>query len=405
LVKEQNTLNREMPSRIAVFVRRIGPYHQTRLQELATKAKVLVIETCEYDSTYAWARIRRDAKYAKVTLFPTEEDAKDIDELELAINANLNWFCPELIAVPGWADAAGLLGQLWGTRHGIPIILMSDSKKADARRWFWLELIKRMIVSFADAGFVAGRHSEDYLVDLGLPRERITVGYNVVDNNYFSTEADRARDRAIVHGSKKNAPVFLAVSRFVRRKNLATLIRAHANYTEIEKAAGNEPWRLLIVGEGPERANLSRILHDGVELRSFAQYEELPWLYATAGALILPSEIEQWGLVINEAMAAGCPVIVSEKAGVAQLIEDGVNGHITATDEASLVAALLRMSHCVDRRQLSVAARQCIAQWSPQKFAENFLLAGAVAMPKRRSYVPKFVIKIIARRAISLKSG
>lgn len=387
--------------RIAVLVERIGAYHRARLSALAERAEVMCVELCAADATYAWARHEgHGGDFARTTLFATEAEAADIALLKARMEAALAGFGPDTVAVPGWGYSFSLIALALAsrarTRGGAPVgrVLMSDSQAIDAPRRLMAEMVKRAVISFADAGLAAGRTHADYLAALGLPRRRIALGLDVVDNAHFA--AARA-------GPGADAPAFLALSRFVRKKNLAALVTAHGVYARAARAEGRTPWRLVIVGDGPERGAIAEAASEtgeAVEIRPFAAYDALPGLYAAAGALVLPSTAEQWGLVVNEAMAAGCPVIASDSAGAAaELIIDGVNGHVTAPDVGSLAAALARME-AADRAVLCANARASIGAWGPHRFADGMLAAAEMAMARRRTPVhPALLDRLAARIA------
>src|SRR5262249_59830905 len=97
-------------------------------------------------------------------------------------------------------------------------------------------------------------------------------------------------------------------------------------------AAGTAAWKLVLLGEGEQRAKLEGLrdalgLRNDVSMPGFKQYDELPAYYGLASAFVHTSTTEQWGLVVNEAMAAGLPVLVSERCGCGpDLVREGVNG-------------------------------------------------------------------------------
>src|SRR5205807_667519 len=122
----------------------------------------------------------------------------------------------------------------------------------------------------------------------------------------------------------------------------------------------------------------------------FKSYQDLPTYYGLAGAFVLPSESEQWGLVVNEAMAAGVPVIVSDRCGSApELVQDGWNGFtFPVGDSKRLADLLLRVARQCDVPEMGRRARERIAAWSPERFAAGLSSAVAAALnhpvPRRR---------------------
>src|SRR6267378_2061180 len=186
-----------------------------------------------------------------------------------------------------------------------------------------------------------------------MPRERIFTGYDVVDNEYFRQKAEEVRQK---YALPEN--YFLASARFVEKKNLAMLIQAYAEYrrsaafakaTADKEIAANVPWDLVVLGDGPLRESLNSQLstlnlNEHVHLPGFKPYDELPVYYALANAFVHASTTEQWGLVVNEAIASGLPVIVSERCGCAPELVNGNGFTVDPLDEQALAARLLQMA-------------------------------------------------------------
>jgi glycosyltransferase involved in cell wall biosynthesis len=129
-------------------------------------------------------------------------------------------------------------------------------------------------------------------------------------------------------------------------------------------------------------------LDGSVRLPGFVQYDGLRALYARAGAFILPSVSDPWGLVVNEAMAAGLPVLVSNRCGCApDLVEEGRNGFtFDPYDIEGLARLMLRMSSMSDaeRAAMGQASREIIRRWTPETFATNLMKVVEVALAAPR---------------------
>ena len=118
-------------------------------------------------------------------------------------------------------------------------------------------------------------------------------------------------------------------------------------------------------------------------MRPFADYETLPSLYGLAEGFVLSSTVEQWGLTVNEAMASGCPVVGSDRAGAtAELVEDGVTGIVAPPTVEGLADAHDRLA-AADRPAIGAAGRRRIAEWNPERFAAGMLEAAAHALAVR----------------------
>ena len=137
---------------------------------------------------------------------------------------------------------------------------------------------------------------------------------------------------------------FTAVARFVPKKNLFLLLEAYALY---RRRAGAEPRRLVLCGDGPLMDDLRadadrRDLGDLVSFPGFVQTDEVARLLASSLALVLPSTEEQWGLVVNEALAMGVPVLVSDNVGARDtLVRTAVNGYVFEPDNGEGLSRLM----------------------------------------------------------------
>ena len=305
--------------KVAVLFDHFGPYHLARLRAVGPEAVGIEIHGSSKD--YAWERADR-AELAVQTLFPNPTLSPSAETFRETLCAALEQHRPDVVAIPGWSSRAALLSLQWCLVHQVPAILMSESSALDEQRSTWKEWVKRQIVNCCGAALVGGRRHLDYLVQLGMKEEQIFTGYDVVDNAWFAPTADREQK---VTGT----PHFLASARFIEKKNLARLLSAYHSY---RNEAGTNAWNLKLVGDGPLRAELEQQIASAglsgvVELPGFKQYAELPALYHGAAAFIHASTTEQWGLVVNEAAAAGLPLLVSERCGcVPELVQEGVNG-------------------------------------------------------------------------------
>lgn len=264
---------------------------------------------------------------------------------------------------------------------------MSESTAHDEERRGWKEAIKSRVIRLCSSGLVGGKPHVDYLSALGMPRERIFTSYDVVDNPHFFLGADEARQDADNVRTRLALPphFFLASSRFIQKKNLPRLLDAYARY---RSQAGNTAWKLVLLGDGPLKPQLQNLvqqknLDSWILMPGFKQYDELPAYYGLADAFIHASTTEQWGLVVNEAMASGLPVLVSNRCGCApDLVEEGYNGYIFDPYDVGALAGLMQKiaADDCDRAAMGQASRDIIARWTPQTFAENLCKAAEAAM-------------------------
>ncbi len=148
---------------------------------------------------------------------------------------------------------------------------------------------------------------------------------------------------------------------------------------------GTGAWDLVVLGDGPERGKVEQRraalgLEGSVHLPGFKQYPDLPTYYGLARGFILPSTSEQWGLVVNEAMASGLPALVSHACGSAELVRDGESGYRFDPESVADVArAMVELTRDGQRGlAMGAAAREAAERVSPAQFAKG--LAQAISM-------------------------
>ena len=494
---------------IAIHFARLGPYHLARLRSACDALipmgwRVVALEIAGTDSTYEWEKESVvSLGYERVTVFPDSVfETIPAAQMKQGIARELNRIRPDAMAIAGWGTSDARACLDWCKSHGAMSIVMSETRTADGRRVWWKEWLKSRIVRQYDAALCGGDSHKRYLMDLGIPTERINYGYNVVDNHFFKknrnwgtrirecteiegvglsvskdTESIEVEGKVLSHGgtviteqgdaeaslrlgshagdsaldslkSKHadlpvsesliryadapaslpatshslpatapealNGPYFLASNRFVERKNLGRLIRAYAIYVG-SLQEGKKAWPLVLLGDGELRGELEALCK-GLELKTvmgfsrgdagtteeedlklnsyklktspgggcvifagFRQIAELPAFYADAGAFIHPALSEPWGLVINEAMASGLPILSSNNVGAAEeLVIDGETGYLfDPTDLQAISAAMQRIADMPEdrRQQMGESARALVEKKAPMHGFGNGLKA------------------------------
>jgi hypothetical protein len=362
---------------LAVLFARLGPYHVARLRALSKNYEVTAVELSGENINYAWDPVGVD-KLQHVQIFDTNHRTVTAGQLRRGIKKALARQSPDAVAVPGWWDPGALVAIEWAARNDTPVVMMSDTTAFDTSQAWWREAPKRRVVALAQSALVAGTRHADYMAHLGMPKSRIYHGYDVVDNRHYAEGADAARGRAERLRAKHNLPAqyFLACCRFVEKKNLFRLVRAYALYVE---RTSHSPWPLVLVGDGPLRENLEDTVDtlgvaSHVHFKGFRQYDELPVYYGLASAFVHASTQEQWGLVVNEAMAAALPVLVSERCGCApDLVVDGENGYTFDPHDVEELADLFdHLAHGHGKiGAMGAESRRIVKDWSPQTFADQ----------------------------------
>ncbi|HXB97759.1 MAG TPA: glycosyltransferase [bacterium] len=383
--------------RIAVIVHRLGPYHVARLNALAQRCEVTVLELTGMDKTYAWDKVSEGCHFERVTLFDSlDTDAELRRRLPLELKRSLGRARPEAVAAPGWGFAGALAALDWCLQNRVPAILMTESQATDHPRSGYKERLKALVVGRYSAALVGGQTSADYATALGMPRERIFAGYDVVDNRHFTEGAARARaDQGLRQAMGLPPRYWLASNRFVPPKNLPMLLKAYARY---RGQAGEGAPALVLLGDGPLKPELLALrrslgLESQVLMPGFAQYQSLPAYYGLASAFVHVSTVEPWGLVINEAMAAGLPVLCSNACGCfPDLLLEGRTGlGFDPRDEDALVGALAELGgmDTAALESMGRAGQAHIAGWSPDRFGESMAGAAQAALAQPRPGWPR----------------
>lgn len=289
---------------------------------------------------------------------------------------------PDVIVVGGWNQPAFWQALGYARLSRVPLVVWVESTARDARSGAAsFELAKRAMLSAASGCLVPGSTAADYVRALGVPAGRITLAPNAVDLEVFSARVAEARkDRERLRAELGlRACTFLYVGRLAAEKAVDVLLRSFAR----------APGELVVIGTGPEEARYRAQAGDRVRFLGYLERDRLvPW-YAAADAFVLPSRSEPWGMVLNEAAAAGLPLVASEAAGGAHdLIEHGVNGfRVPVDDEAALTAALERLAGnpefraSAGARSLELARRFTPEAWALAVAAHARRLAGQRLQP------------------------
>jgi glycosyltransferase involved in cell wall biosynthesis len=250
----------------------------------------------------------------------------------------------DALLVLGWQTRAHVQMLRAALRLNLPTLVRGESTlrrspaaglRGVVRRLFWLparQRIYRAAFERVDAFLVIGSRNRDYYRAFGVPDEKFFWAPYGVDNDWFSlSEPARSLARARIRahlGVDDHAVVFASSAKLIARKRPFDLVDA---VTEVRGRGVNA--HALFIGDGEERAAIeARASRAGVaeftSIAGFVNQAELPAWYVAADALVLPSDArETWGLVVNEAMAAGLPVVVSEAAGCSvDLVREGENG-------------------------------------------------------------------------------
>jgi len=292
----------------------------------------------------------------------------------------------DTVIMHGWNLATNLICWIGSLMLRVPLLVRGDTsvllQPTGGRR-----ILKRARLAplfRTAAGFLAiGTNNARFYRSYGVPAEKIFLAPFSVDNARFMSAADSLRDaRGAIRtelGVSDDGPVILYCGKFGQVKNPMELLKAYAKVPR-ERGA----W-LLFAGDGELRDKMKHFVASNslerVRFLGFQNQSLLPNSYVAADLLVIPSQYEAWGLVANEAMCSGLPVLASTRVGcVADLIRDGHNGFsYPAGDIDNFASTLSRM--LADREgliRMGINSRAIIAEWGVEQTADGIVTALSV---------------------------
>lgn len=286
----------------------------------------------------------------------------------------------KVVFVTGYLELSSLSTIVGSFLRGNKIILFSESQEIDFfERSFFNELYKRIILNVFDGAVVGGECHKEYLMKLGMKKNIIFKGYDCVDNNFFTS-------KSIKVNSEIDEEIYVCcVCRFVQKKNLFTLINSFRSFKNNFTITNNT--KLKIAGTGPLESELKLYVKSlkikDIEFVGPINYQDLPEFYAKSKGLILLSTTEQWGLVTNEALNCGIPILISNKCGSSELIKENINGFIVnARNELEISSKIKDLIELAKRKDTNLKCRNSIRDISTLNFAKSCYEACKVSNKK-----------------------
>jgi glycosyltransferase involved in cell wall biosynthesis len=338
---------------------RMGDYHRARweaLKDVVGEANCFAADLGAGDGLYKWENTASSAGYFQLSDRPVEQvpPTEAFNTFKNIVKKNRITH----VAIPGYGRSVYRRMLVWCGWHGIQVILFAES-------WYpgnlFTDSLKGWFVRrTAQAVMASGKRAADHFEKrLQFPKQKIIEGYSVVDNTHFASSITTV---------KQTPPQLLCVARFAPEKNLRLLIEAY------QASTLSANWQLRIVGGGPLKSELESLSKGyNIKLDNWLIYGDLPQMYSQASCFILPSNFEPWGLVVNEAMAAGLPVILSDAVGaLSDLLSEEENGwHFDHQSKASLIETLNQLNETNPGQLKLMGERSAekISHYSPQTWA------------------------------------
>jgi glycosyltransferase involved in cell wall biosynthesis len=286
--------------------------------------------------------------------------------------------CPQSVICGGYSSLPAWVTFVWCKATRTRFVLWLEATTHDRRRTRKIaQWLKRLIVSRADAIAASGEATVEYVRDLGAREKRIFIAPFGGDSEGFAREAaaiDPAREKERYGWPSR---LVLYSGRLVREKGVFVLLEAFQRLALELPDVG-----LLFVGHGPEQRAMEdacrRLGLEQVYFTGAQEYKRMPYFYALADVLVLPTFSDPWGFVVNEAFACGVPAIVSRVAGACDdLIVEGETGFTVEPGDPEDLA--VKMRRLLQDEPLRVAmgrnCRELIRRYSAEACAEGLLLA------------------------------
>lgn len=389
--KQQHDVNRctasadQRPVRLAWVVSTPTPYKEPFFEALAARDEVdLHVMFLRWDDPQRPWELDEQQRYHYTALrgFGIRRSLKRKSYLRInfSILGALRRNRSDAVVVCGYDHPTLWFAMLYCLITRTPFLQQGEShtQKPRGRLKEWLK--RRLlfpVLRRSEGAFATGKGARDYWKSVGIPAERIYTVANTPNVPLIQTQAQQARgtrDELRLELGCDDRRVAIFVGRFDRVKGIDVLMDALRQIPEDDRPM------VWLVGDGPLQAEIDRQVEEHrlpVKILGFRQPAELPKLYVAADYFVLPSRHEPWGVVVNEAMACGLPLVLSSQVGAGfDLLQEGenLNGFSFKSESSEdLAQVLARMSELsISQLQaMGQASERLIAHWTPDESADN----------------------------------
>ncbi len=286
----------------------------------------------------------------------------------------------DAVLVHGHMYAANFIAMAAAKSVGTKVFMRTETTLRLQRRRLKAVLRRSclsLLYRWCDGVLAIGSLNAEFYRSVGVPDAKITIVPYSVDNARFIRESmltagERQQIRADL-GVTGSTPIVVYASKFQRRKHPDSVIAAaHA------LAGRGVALHVVMIGSGEMETELRELADLGpatVTFPGFINQSMLPSMLAACDVFVLPSEEEPWGLIVNEAMCAGLPVVVGKDAGcVPDLVNEGDNGfEVIPGDVAQLTEVLAALVANPERRtEMSARSREIVRGWGFERCADGW---------------------------------
>ncbi|GHG27616.1 hexosyltransferase [Deinococcus indicus] len=343
-----------------IYFESFGHYHVDRCDAVDLLQDEILLESIAIaasESTYKWVR-EVESPHPNKTLFNVNRDDVSSFKICCLICADLIKSKADFVFIPGYHRVYWVVLALLAKAMSIKTILMLDSTIDDKKRSAFSEFVKSILLKSYQSAFVGGTKTIEYLKKLKF-NGPIIDGFDAVDNDYFSSKRERK-------GSK-----FICISRLEEVKNVSGILDAYSIYCK----GRDNPRPLHIIGDGSLRKDLelqikSLKLDNIVIMKGKLNRTEIKEEMNDSVALILFSNSEPWGLVVNESLSAGIPVITTDRVGSScDLVFEGLTGSVIRHNDIESLAQEISRYDEMSSAAWKYMSNQCV------KTIDNYSLA------------------------------
>lgn len=356
------------PVRATILTSIMAPHRISLFNALAAVEDVdlTVVYLARSDPSRRWAAYEREIRFRHRVL---REHAR-IRRGEAFVHVSSGLFGalrsarPQVLVAGGWDQLAHHEAHVLRRSLGTRFLWWVESNQRDRRpEWASLRRLKRLLIGTADGVVVPGRASAGYLRALGARSDRVWIAPNTVDNDFYRSRATERRGRV--------GPVrFLFAGRLESVKGVACLLDAWSRVPgDVELAIAG--WGSLDVAV---HERVAAAAMPPVRTLGHLDREQLARAYAEADVFVFPSVSDPWGLVLNEAMASGLPVIASSApGGVDDLVTHGDNGLVVPPFDPGALADAMSALAADPARRLAMSERSSsmIRAFEPEDWADG----------------------------------
>jgi glycosyltransferase involved in cell wall biosynthesis len=265
---------------------------------------------------------------------------------------------PDIFLITSWPHVAyqTLATEAKRNRDTVIVSMVDNYLRYTIKQFIGFFYFRIFLRPLYSAMWVPGEYSMRFMRFLGVVRDSIYTGLYAADGDIFSPPSPDAPRKGIVF-----------VGQYVRRKGVSNLAAAVKH-----RAGSGQPLDLRLFGQGPLREEL---LAQGMRVEEFKQPRELAEIYRDAAALILPSYVDHWGVVVHEAALCGCLLLITRQCGCAhELVQHGVNGYVMSQSSSAEILAAIAWLEGLDATAVAKGRAESLRRAraiSPQHWAET----------------------------------